>query len=86
VLPESYQPKKYPSMDCMKNKASRSKFIDAINQTLKEEFRANPEYLYLGTRRCYTKKKVEFSMSLKECSKSLEGKEFLMGRLQRILF
>lgn len=47
LLPESYQPKKFHE-GLHQEQGEPSKFIDAINQTLKEEFRANPDTFIWG--------------------------------------
>jgi 2-oxoisovalerate dehydrogenase E1 component len=47
VTPEAYLPAKYPMGLHQKNNGEKIKFITALNETLKAEFRLNPEtYLY----------------------------------------
>ena len=51
VNAEPYPAAKYP--DGLHHATGDSKkLIEALNETLKAEFRTNPRYIYLGSRRC----------------------------------
>lgn len=48
VLPEAYQPKKYPNGTHDDKSGEKLKLIQALNQTLKAEFRHNPDTFLWG--------------------------------------
>jgi 2-oxoisovalerate dehydrogenase E1 component len=48
VLPEEFKPKKFPDGLPKGDKGKKLKLVEALNETLKEEFRANPDTFIWG--------------------------------------
>ena len=83
VLPEPYQAEKYPD-GTHNQEGEKIKLITALNETLKAEFRHNPDTLF-GGRTWPTKTKGASLMCQKACNRSLAPKGFLMPLLLKTL-
>ncbi|WP_246223039.1 thiamine pyrophosphate-dependent dehydrogenase E1 component subunit alpha [Draconibacterium halophilum] len=84
VFSDPYVSEKYPE-GLHKEEGKKTKFITALNETLKAEFRHNPDTFIWG-RIWPTKTRAVFLMYRKVCRQSLATNGFLMPQLPKILF
>ena len=71
VLPEPYEPEKYKDGVHHETEGEKVFLVNSINETLKAEFRRNPDTFIWG-RMLPIRTRAAFSMSLRACSRSLE--------------
>ena len=84
VLPEPYEPKKYPDGTHKEVEGEKAFMVTAINETLKSEFRRNPDTFIWG-QDVANKEKEAYLMSPRRCNRSLAMPVYSVHRLPKIL-
>lgn len=82
VYPKAYQPEKYTT-GLPDGTGRKLRLIEALNETMKAEFRHHPDTFIWG-QDIASKEKEGSSTSPRACSRNLEGRGFSMRRSPRI--